>query len=91
MNFHICIKINGHVTKNAAKKDTFKYVKKVSWRAVKINLLSEPSFLTAFAKGSTKKPYKCSAKKYINNIQNEVSNIDIEDNHIEKKENKKDE
>ena len=26
------------------------------------------------------------AKKYINNIQNEVSNIDIEDNHIEKKE-----
>ena len=31
------------------------------------------------------------AKKYINDIQNEVSNIDIEDNHIEKKENKKDE
>ena len=31
------------------------------------------------------------AKKYINNIQNEVSNIDIEDNHIEKKEDKKDE
>ena len=30
-------------------------------------------------------------KKYINNIQNEVSNIDIEDNHIEKKEEKKDE
>ena len=30
-------------------------------------------------------------KKYINNIQNEVSNIDIEDNHIEKKEDKKDE
>ena len=29
------------------------------------------------------------AKKYINNIQNEVSNIDIEDNHIEKKEDKK--
>ena len=28
-------------------------------------------------------------KKYINNIQNEVSNIDIEDNHIEKKEEKK--
>ena len=26
------------------------------------------------------------AKKYINNIQNEVSNIDIEENHIEKKE-----
>ena len=26
------------------------------------------------------------AKKYINNVQNEVSNIDIEDNHIEKKE-----
>ena len=24
-------------------------------------------------------------KKYINNIQNEVSNIDIEENHIEKK------
>ena len=25
------------------------------------------------------------AKKYINNIQNEVSNINIEENHIEKK------
>jgi sec-independent protein translocase protein TatB len=31
------------------------------------------------------------SKKYINNIQNEVSNIDIEDNQIEKKEDKKDE
>ena len=31
------------------------------------------------------------AKKYINNIQNEVSNIDIESNPIEKKEDKKDE
>ena len=30
-------------------------------------------------------------KKYINNIQNEVSNIDIEDKQIEKKEDKKDE
>ena len=30
------------------------------------------------------------AKRYINNIQNEVSNIDIEDNDIENKENKKD-
>jgi len=30
-------------------------------------------------------------KKYFNNIQNEVSSIDIEDNHIEKKEEKKDE
>ena len=30
-------------------------------------------------------------KKYINNFQNEVSNIDIEDHHIEKKEEKKDE
>ena len=30
-------------------------------------------------------------KKYINNIQTEVSNIDIEDNKIEKKEDKKDE
>ena len=29
------------------------------------------------------------AKKYINNIQNEVSNIDIEDNQIEKKKKKK--
>ena len=28
-------------------------------------------------------------KKYINNIQNEVSNIDLEDNNIQKKENKK--
>ena len=31
------------------------------------------------------------AKKYINNIQNEVSNIDIENDKIEKKEEKKDE
>ena len=31
-----------------------------------------------------------STKKYINNIQYEVSNIDIEDNEIEKKEEKKD-
>ena len=31
------------------------------------------------------------AKKHINNIQNEVSNIDLEDNRIEKKEDKKDE
>ena len=30
------------------------------------------------------------AKKYINNIQNEVSNIDIEEKKIEKKEEKKD-
>ena len=30
-------------------------------------------------------------KKYISNIQNEVSNIDIEHNEIEKKEEKKDE
>ena len=32
-----------------------------------------------------------SAKKYINNIQTEVSNIDIEDNQADKKEEKKDE
>ena len=32
-----------------------------------------------------------SAEKYVNNIQNEVSNIDLEDNKIEKKEEKKDE
>jgi len=31
-----------------------------------------------------------STKKYINNIQNEVSNIDIENNEVEKKEEKKD-
>ena len=31
------------------------------------------------------------AKKCINNIQNEVSNIDIDDNKIDKKEDKKDE
>ena len=31
------------------------------------------------------------AKKYINDIQNEVSNIDIEENQVEKKEEKKDE
>ena len=29
------------------------------------------------------------AKKYINNIQNEVSNIDLEDDNIQKKEDKK--
>ena len=28
------------------------------------------------------------AKKYINNVQEEISNIDIEKNHIEKKEEK---
>jgi sec-independent protein translocase protein TatB len=32
-----------------------------------------------------------SAKKYINNVQNEISNIDIENTHIEKKDEKKDE
>ena len=32
-----------------------------------------------------------SAKRYVNNIQNEVANIDIEENQIEKKEDKKDE
>ena len=31
------------------------------------------------------------AKKYINNIQSEVSNIDLEDNKVAKKENKKEE
>ena len=31
------------------------------------------------------------AKKYINDIKNEVSNIDIEDNHIKKEIDKKDE
>ena len=31
------------------------------------------------------------AKKYINNIQSEVSNIDIEDTQLDKKEEKKDE
>ena len=31
------------------------------------------------------------AKKHISNIQNEVSNIDIEENQIKKKEDKKDE
>ena len=31
------------------------------------------------------------AKKYINNIQNEVSNIDLEDNSIQKKEEKREE
>ena len=63
MNFQICIKIKGQVTKKAVKKETFKYVKKVSCKAVKMSRLSDPSSFTAFAKGSTKKPYKCSAKK----------------------------
>jgi sec-independent protein translocase protein TatB len=31
------------------------------------------------------------AKKYINDVQNEVSNIDVENNHIKKKVDKKDE
>ena len=31
------------------------------------------------------------AKKYINNIQSEVSNIDVDEKNIEKKEEKKDE
>ena len=31
------------------------------------------------------------AKKYINNIQNEVSNIEVDDKQIEKKEKNKDE
>ena len=31
------------------------------------------------------------AKKFINDVQNEVSNIDIEENHIKKKVDKKDE
>ena len=35
--------------------------------------------------------WKGTEKNYINNIQNEVSNIDIEDNHIKKKDEKKDE
>ena len=35
--------------------------------------------------------WRGTAKKYISDIQNEVSNIDIEDNHIEKKKDKKDE
>ena len=32
-----------------------------------------------------------SKKKYINNLQNEVSKIDLEENNIQKKENKKEE
>ena len=32
-----------------------------------------------------------SAKKYINSVQNEISNIDVEDKQVEKKEEKKDE
>ena len=31
------------------------------------------------------------AKRYVSDIQNEVSNIDIDENHIEKKEDKKNE
>ena len=42
--------------KNAAKNETFKYVKKVSCKAVKINLLSVPLSFTALANGSTRKP-----------------------------------
>jgi len=32
-----------------------------------------------------------SAKKYINSVQNEISNIDVEDKQVEKKEKNKDE
>ena len=39
-----------------AKKETFKYVRNVSCKAVKINLLSVPLSFTALAKGSTRKP-----------------------------------
>ena len=46
-----------------ALHETFRQVKKVSCNAVKINLLSDPSSLTALAKGSTKNPYIFSAKK----------------------------
>ena len=56
INFHIWISIKGLVIKKAAKKDTFKYVKKVSWSAVNINLLSIPSSLTASAYGLTRNP-----------------------------------
>ena len=50
-NFHICVKIMGLPKKIAAKNATFKYVTKVSWRAVKISLLSRASFFTASAYG----------------------------------------
>ena len=56
INFHIWIKINGLVRKKEAKKDTFRYVKKVSCRAVNINLRCDPSSFTTWAYGSTKKP-----------------------------------
>jgi len=56
MNFQIWINIYGLVTKKAAKKDTFKYVKNVSCSAVKINLLLTSSFFTACAYGSTRNP-----------------------------------
>ena len=46
---------------NDAKKATLKYVKKVSCKAVNINLLSMLSSFTAWAKGSTKNPYIYSA------------------------------
>ena len=42
--------------KKAVKKDTLRYAKKVSCKAVNINLLSEPSSFTALANGSTRKP-----------------------------------
>ena len=48
--------MKGLVIKNAAKKETFKYVKKVSCKAVNINLLSIPSPFTASAYGLTKNP-----------------------------------
>ena len=46
-----------------ALQETFLTYLKVSCRAVKINLLSEPSSFTACANGSTKKPYIFSEKK----------------------------
>ena len=56
INFQIWIKIKGLVKKNAVKNETFKYVKKVSCNAVKINRLLTVSSLTAAAYGSTKNP-----------------------------------
>ena len=50
------IKTKESNSKKEAKKDTFTYVKKVSCRAVNINLRCDPSSFTAWAYGSTKKP-----------------------------------
>ena len=56
--------------------------------AIAIVVLGPKDFLVMLKKVGS---WIGTAKKYINDVQNEVSNIDIEENHIKKKVDKKDE